>query len=106
MPTLSEKYPFSFRPAIRYEARRIVTEIQALSDTNSPNHTHYMVEIDDLIWSSLNTADHDFFIAQFNGIFSISRINGERAVYLMVHEKDRVYFSLTQSFKVHPQRIR
>ena len=106
MTTLSEKYPFSWRPAIRYEARRIVTEIQALSDTNSPNHTHYMVEIDDLIWRNLNTADHDFFIAQFNGIFSISRINGERAVYLMVHANDRVYFSLTQSFRVHPQRIR
>ena len=106
MPTLSEKYPFSWRPALRAEAKRIVTEIHALSDTNSPNHTHYMAEIDDLLWRQMDTYDHDFFIAQFHGIFSISRINGERPLFLMVHHKDRVYFSLTQSIRVHPQRIR
>lgn len=106
MLTLSEKYPFSRRSAIRAEAKRIVTEINALSAPNSPNHSHYMVEIDGGLWRQMNTFDHDFFIANFHGSFSISQLNRGGAPFLMVYHEDLPYFSLTLSFNVHPNRIR
>lgn len=105
--TLGEKYPFTDYAWIHRIAVKVMREMRKLPAPNSPNGTHYMVEIDPVAWSQMQGfIQHDYFVSCFNGTFSIGQLKGSTQMYLMVHANDLPYFSVKPLTPVKVQRLK
>jgi len=74
---------------IQAEAKRIVSEFRGLTEPNSPNKTHYMVQLSRGFPLSYGSAEIDrLFDAIPYKSLSMSGLNGEKGIWLMVSKDE------------------
>ena len=74
---------------IRREAERILSELQALREPNSPNKTHFMVELSPAFMQLAATKDTDrlFSMLPYKTL-SFSKIEGRHGTYALIDKRE------------------
>ena len=103
--TLDEKYPYSSYSVIKQEAARIITELETLTEPNSPDKMYYVVKIDPHIWPLMNSAEHEIFSLLFDFPSAISKITGLDGYYVMVYYQVIELVHHKNPLRVHPRRL-
>ena len=77
------------REDIKAEAARILAEFQNAPEPNSPNGTHYMVQVSPDFLARAKTKDHDRLMAMlpFQSL-TLSTLNGRKGTYALIRQDE------------------
>lgn len=74
---------------IKAEAAQILKRLQAPSEPNSPNGTHYMAQVSPDFLARAKTKDHDRLMAMLPfSTLTLSTLDGHKGVFALVHRDE------------------